>query len=809
MRPLMGSNKTRRRSRCIALLCVCLLLAACGACVAQSKLRFVVRFTPQVRSTPFTGRVLVMLGRPNGGEPRFGPNWFQPSPCFAIDVRGWQPGTELTMDDRALGYPEPLKALKPDDYTVQAVLDQQDESASVGSAPGNGYSKVVTAALDPAKPDRVELNIDQVVSPRPFPETDRLKLVEIPSPLLTRFYGKPTLMRAAVMLPEDYDRKPARRYPVVYIIPGFGGTRFSAIGWARNNPIYRDFDAIDVMLDPDCYTGHHVFADSANNGPRGQALITELIPYIEKTYRAIGKPDARFLNGHSSGGWSSLWLQITYPDFFGGVWSTSPDPVDFHDFQQIDLYAPGENFYYTDRQGKLRPVARRGTEPVLFIKPFDEMETIQGHGGQLGSFEAVFSPRGRNGKPQQLWNRTTGAIDPKVAKAWEKYDISLTLERNWSTLGPKLRGKLHVWTGGLDTFYLNGAVERLKERLARLGSDADIRIVPGKDHGSILAGGTWEKIAGEMKAEFGKSYPTMTNTETGAVPQRKDEYATVNGVRLHYVTQGSGQVALFLHGFPEFWYAWKDQLAEFGKTHQAIALDMRGYNLSDKPTKVEDYAIPTLLADIKAFLAQVSPGRKAILVAHDWGGALAWGYAALYPETLEKLVIINAPHPTVFSRELQSNPAQQKASAYMTLFLSADAEKFLSANRYAALVAGVFGSSTRPDVFTEEDRNAYLAAWAQPGALTGGLNYYRAAQLGPPSATDKAASALTAMSLPNIDVPTLVIWGEKDTALLTGNLEGLDRYVSHLTIKRIPNGSHWVVHEEPQTVNAMIRDFLK
>jgi pimeloyl-ACP methyl ester carboxylesterase len=221
--------------------------------------------------------------------------------------------------------------------------------------------------------------------------------------------------------------------------------------------------------------------------------------------------------------------------------------------------------------------------------------------------------------------------------------------------------------------------------------------------------------------------------EKGSDTMWKHEYATVNGVKLHYVTQGSGQVILFLHGFPEFWYAWKDQIPEFGKTYQAIALDMRGYNLSEKPPKVEDYALPTLVADIKAFLAAVSKGKKAILVAHDWGGAVAWAYAALFPDTLEKLVIINAPHPTVFSRELQTNPDQQKASAYMNFFRSPGAEQLLSANHYAALSSGVFGSSAKPDSFTAEDRKAYIDAWSQPGALTGGLNYYRAAKIGPPA----------------------------------------------------------------------------
>lgn len=273
------------------------------------------------------------------------------------------------------------------------------------------------------------------------------------------------------------------------------------------------------------------------------------------------------------------------------------------------------------------------------------------------------------------------------------------------------------------------------------------------------------------------------------------EYVTVNGVKLHFVAQGKGQVILFLHGFPEFWYAWKDLLPEFGKTHRAIALDMRGYNLSEKPPKVEDYALPLLIADIKAFLETVSKGKKAILVAHDWGGAIAWAYAAQYPQTLEKLVIVNGPHPTIFARELANNPAQQKASGYMELFRSEGAEKALSANNYAGLAGAVFGSSKKPESFTPQDRKAYLEAWAQPGALTGGLNYYRANRFG-------------ALPMPKITVPTLVLWGEKDTALLLGNLEGLEPLVSSLTIQRIPGASHWVVHEEPEVITKAIRAFV-
>jgi epoxide hydrolase 4 len=294
------------------------------------------------------------------------------------------------------------------------------------------------------------------------------------------------------------------------------------------------------------------------------------------------------------------------------------------------------------------------------------------------------------------------------------------------------------------------------------------------------------------------------------------EYADINGLQLHYVKAGSGpQTILFLHGFPEFWYEWKNQLKEFGQDYTAVAYDQRGYNLSSKPERVEDYAVPHIVADIKAMFEKfgTTPDNKGILVAHDWGGAVAWAFAIRFPEYLDKLVIINAPHPGVFARELQSNPEQQKASAYMNFFRSDQAEAMLSANNCATLQKVLFGTSTKPEVFSEADRQIYIDAWSQPGALTGGLNWYRAAKVGPPTENNPnretnlaAAAALDSL---HVNVPTLVIWGEKDTALLTGNLEGLDKFIPQLTIKRIPNGSHWVIHEEPELVNQYIREFIK
>ena len=294
------------------------------------------------------------------------------------------------------------------------------------------------------------------------------------------------------------------------------------------------------------------------------------------------------------------------------------------------------------------------------------------------------------------------------------------------------------------------------------------------------------------------------------MPAFESQYADVNGIRLHYVSVGQGKLIMFVHGFPEFWAQWESQLIEFGRDHQAVALDIRGYNLSDKPENLDAYHAKNLIDDLLGLAGHLGH-QKFILVAHDWGGALAWSLAMRYPEHLEKLVIINSPHPAVFARELLNNPEQQKASEYMLLFRSSKAERVLSENNYARLMDVLlrFGSKWK---MTDEIRLKYIRAWSQPGALTGGLNYYRVSPLYPPRTTEDVQKIEKVLNLPRellaVKVPTLVIWGEEDRALLAANLDGLAEYVDDLTIRRIPDGSHWVSHEQPERVNALIREFL-
>jgi pimeloyl-ACP methyl ester carboxylesterase len=295
------------------------------------------------------------------------------------------------------------------------------------------------------------------------------------------------------------------------------------------------------------------------------------------------------------------------------------------------------------------------------------------------------------------------------------------------------------------------------------------------------------------------------------MPGREDmfehKYADVNNVRLHYVTVGQGKLIMFLHGFPEFWYEWKNQLTEFGRDCQAVAPDMRGYNLSSKPAAIAEYRTRYLIEDIRA-LAEYLGHKKLILVAHDWGGGVAWPFAMRHPEYVEKLIIINAPHPAIFVRELRDNPEQQKASQYILMHRTPGAEGILARDNYMLLVNSVLKDGLEQGYFTEEDKKLYIEAWSRPGALTGGLNYYRAAHLG--SFTGEGDDVLSAdPSSFEVRVPTLVMWGDKDRYLLTGNLEGLEKYVPNLTIKRIPDGSHWVIHEKPALVNSYIRDFVE
>jgi S-formylglutathione hydrolase FrmB len=512
---------------------VCLtgLLFSMAASVdlAAAEWRFQLEFSPILRSRPFTGRVTIFFSAA-AKEPRRGPNWLAPEPFVSLDVVDWAPSTPLLVSESTpglLSFPRPMTWVDLQKTPrVQAVARFNPTDWDVGRGPGNAISQVVVlpavspapssasqpaessseeateaAMLPPAEP--VSLKLVERIPPRNWTPETGWRWFSVSSPKLTAFHQRPISVTAAVKLPASYETvtDPPRRYPMVFIIPGFGGTAHSApqrtgLPLSAENQL----EFVQVVLDPMCPWGHHVFADSANNGPWQQALLHEFLPAFEQQFRTWGTAAGRLLTGHSSGGWSSLWLQISAPDTFGGVWSTAPDPVDFHDFQQIDIYANAANAHRRP-SGERWPLVRRGTDEVLvWFDDFDKMEQVLGPGGQLQSFEAVFSPRGADGHPVRLWNRQTGAIDPAVAAAWQQYDIAHVLESQWERLGPLLKGKLHVFMGTQDTFYLEGATRRLKAVLDRLGSDAVIELHEGRDHRSLLTGELQRRIADEMRA---------------------------------------------------------------------------------------------------------------------------------------------------------------------------------------------------------------------------------------------------------------------------------------------------------------------
>ncbi|MEO6801487.1 MAG: alpha/beta hydrolase-fold protein [Rhodanobacter sp.] len=420
----------------------------------------------------------------------------------AREVDHWVPGQEVDIDTDRLAFPAGWSRLPPGDYMVQAVLDVNHDYNYGGRGPGDLVSQVVKVHL-PAT-DIPTLTLVKALPPGGDPwavpgsappavrdgmaaARPHAHLVDFSSPVLGAFWGRPIHIRGWVLTPPGYDATATTRYPTVYYTQGFGGSNDRVI-----RTIYSVYTAmakhemppmIWVFLDESGPTGTNEFADSVNNGPWGQALTTELIPHLEAQYRMDGKVNGRFLNGHSSGGWATLWLQTRYPKIFGGTWSTSPDPSDFHDFTGIDLYAPDANVYQRP-DGSAYPLVRDHAKVLGTFEQFARLERVLGsYGGQLASFEWVFSPRGKDGRPEPMFNRDTGVVDPAVVAYWrDHYDIAWRLQHDWPQLKHDLDGKIHLYVGTADTFYLDGAAHKLKAVLDGLGGQSEFRFLPGRTH---------------------------------------------------------------------------------------------------------------------------------------------------------------------------------------------------------------------------------------------------------------------------------------------------------------------------------------
>ena len=466
-----------------------MLVSMFAAVAWAAPLRFEITLDPKIAPKGSSGRMLVFLADASKPRERLS-GGFVPGETWmaAMEFERIGPGETVAFDPDRLAYPKPFSQAAPGDYEVMALLDPDHSYALTAQNGGDLYSAVVTIrAIHPDDTPVVKLTLNKITPTRPKPhDTANIKLVEFESPMLSAFWGRPIVLRAGVVLPPEYT-DPSRTFPTVYHVHGFGGDH--TVAWREGPAIVKNiaagkqFSMVHVFLNASFPTGHTVFADSVNNGPWGKALTEEFIPYLEQHFRLIAKPSARFLTGHSSGGWSTLWLEVNYPEVFGGTWSTSPDPVDLRSFTGVDV-TPGstQNMYLT-KDGRPLNLVRIGGKDVASLEQFAKAERVQGeYGGQFASFEWVWSPRGQDGRPMPLFNRVTGEQDPFVQRAWQKYDIERILETNWTRLGPELQGKLHLVVGSMDTFHLEEAAIMLCDFLKAKGREDVCEIVPGRDH---------------------------------------------------------------------------------------------------------------------------------------------------------------------------------------------------------------------------------------------------------------------------------------------------------------------------------------
>nr|WP_231873836.1 alpha/beta hydrolase-fold protein [Luteibacter rhizovicinus] len=417
------------------------------------------------------------------------------------------PEQTTEIDTDAVAFPTRFSELPAGEYLLQAVLDQDHNYNYSGRDTGDLVSPIISVRLPlvvsptlalvqvQADPDPWQLDWETPEIRADAPEARRsTQPLDVTSRLLSHFSGRPTHMRGWVLLPPGYNSGARTRYPTVYFTHAYGGDKNSLVDDVVTVHLATSKGEMPpmiwVFLDQSGTTGTNEFANSVNNGPWGDALTKELIPELEAKFRMDAKPSGRLLTGHSSGGWATLWLQTQYPKIFGGTWSTSPDPVDFHDFSGVDIYTRNANFYRRP-DGMLWPISRVHFHGEGSFADAAQLERVLGpYGGQVSSYEWVFSPRNVDGTPMLLFDRYSGQIDPQVQAYWiEHYDIARYIRLNWPTLKPDLDGKIHIVVGTEDSWYLDGAVHKLKAVLDGLHARSDIRFLPNKAHMDLYAKG--------------------------------------------------------------------------------------------------------------------------------------------------------------------------------------------------------------------------------------------------------------------------------------------------------------------------------
>jgi S-formylglutathione hydrolase FrmB len=483
---------------------------------AANPIRFRVRLAEDASPQGAAGRLLIFMTNDPKPVKSIGTGFIPGSTYVAaMEIQHLVAGGTVEVNPDLLAFPKAFSEAPPGNYQVMALLDQNQDYNYSGEGEGDLRSEIGTLeSLDPAKRGAVDLLLSTAIPARVQPaDSDSVKLVEFQSPALTEFWGRPVMMRAALALPPVSETGSAAAVPTIYSIKGFGASairvRGEAVRAAKQMADGKIPAVVHVFLDPSAPGGHHVFADSVNNGPWGRALTTEFIPYLEQKFHLVGVPHARFLTGHSSGGWSTLWLQITYPEFFGGTWSTAPDPVDLRNYTGINATPGSKDNAYREVDGSPRQLVRMEGKWVASFEDFARQERVIGeHGGQFASFEWVWSPRGRDGRPMKLFNRETGALNPGVLDAWQRYDIRRNLAERWDSLAPKLEGKLNLFCGANDTFRLNESFELLRAFLKEKNSTAVCELIEDRHHGDLYKPhptypqGLFARIYSEAMAKF-------------------------------------------------------------------------------------------------------------------------------------------------------------------------------------------------------------------------------------------------------------------------------------------------------------------
>jgi hypothetical protein len=502
------------------------IVMAEGSTDAPSKIDSPLRFEVRLGGLPpqpeaprdLRGRLLVVIGKPDGGEPRtrVGRTGMSANSILGRDVENFKPGAIAVLDGRSAIFPiERLDRLPAGTYAVQALL-HLNQDLNLPNAPGDLYSDARTIHLDPSAPQTVSLELGhKIPEERLPPDSGSVRYLKIHSKKLSDFHGRPIDLRAGIILPRDFDREPDRRYPLRVHVGGLG-SRFTKVGsmMAEGSAFARDWNADDaprmvlLHLDGAGPYGDPYQVNSANHGPFGDAIVEELIPWVEARYRCIGKGSARGLDGGSTGGWAVLALQIFYPDTFNGAWASCPDSVDFRNFELINIYK--DDNAYINSHGFERPGARDISGDVRYTMRHElTLENVLGlgdswttSGGQWGAWNATYSPRGADGRPVPLWDPRTGKIDHHVAEAWRRYDLREILESRWSTLGPRLRGKLHIDVGEADGYFLNNAVHRLDDFLSRAEPAYEGTIRYGPRQGHCWSGSSQAELSRAMASRI-------------------------------------------------------------------------------------------------------------------------------------------------------------------------------------------------------------------------------------------------------------------------------------------------------------------